>query len=91
MKRLSVDKAPPEVKRFMRTLSIDRAGVEVTLGGNVLCKIIPPGQFSDSEKAAILKDLRQMLSQAHANSKRKPATEVEATIRSALKTIRKGR
>jgi hypothetical protein len=51
MKRVSVDTASPEVKKFIRSLAIDAHGVEVTLGGNVVCKIVGPGQISDAEKA----------------------------------------
>ncbi len=91
MKRVNVDTAPPEVKKFIRTLALDATGVEVTLGGDVVCKIIPPGQLSDAEKAAQLDDLRRLLGEARDNSKRMPASQVERCIRSALKTVRKGR
>jgi hypothetical protein len=91
MKRVNVDNASPQVKKFIRSLAIDATGVELTLGGNVVCKIIPPGQLSDMEKAAQLNEVRQLLGEARANSKRKPPAQVESTIQSALKTIRQGR
>jgi hypothetical protein len=91
MKRVNVDSAAPEVKKFIRSLAIDANGVEVTLGGNVVCKIIPPGQLSDSEKAAQLGVVRQLLGESRANSKRMPAAAVERKIRKALKTVREGR
>jgi hypothetical protein len=90
MKRVNVDTASPAVKKFIRSLAIDANGVEVILGGNVVCKIVPPGQFSDTEKDAKLGVVRQLLGEARANSKRMPATKVERNIRKALKTIRKG-
>jgi hypothetical protein len=90
MKRVSVDTASPAVKKFIRSLAIDANGVEVTLGGNVVCRIIPPGQLSDTEKAAQLDEVRQLLGEARASSKRMPATEVERRIKSALKTVRGG-
>jgi hypothetical protein len=91
MKRVNVDTASPEVKKFIRSLAIDANGVEVSLGGNVVCKIIPPGQLSDAEKAAQLDEVRQLLGEARANSKRMPATDVERRIRSGLKTVREAR
>jgi hypothetical protein len=91
MKRVNVDTASPAVKKFIRSLAIDANGVEVTLGGNVVCKIIPPAQLSDVEKAAQLGVVRQLLREARANSKRMPATVVERKIQSALKTVREGR
>ena len=56
MKRVSVDTASPAVKKFIRSLAIDANGVEVTLGGNVVCRIIPPAQLSDAGP-----DLRQWI------------------------------
>jgi hypothetical protein len=91
MKRVSVDTALPEVKKFIRSLPIDANGVEVTLGGNVVCKIIPAGQLSDAQKAAQLGVVRQLLREARANSQRMPATVVEHNIRNALKTVREER
>jgi hypothetical protein len=91
MKRVNVDTASPAVKKFIRSLPLDANGVEVTLGGIVVCKIIPPRQLSDAEKAAQLDDVRQLLALARANSKRMPAPVIERKIRSALKTVREGR
>ncbi len=91
MKRVDVDTASPEVKEFLRSLAIDANGVEVTLGGNVVCKIIRPGQLSDGEKAAQLGIMRQLLGEARANSKRMLAAVVERNIRNALKSVRKER
>jgi len=90
MKRVSVDTASPAVKKFIRSLPIDANGVEVTLGGNVVCRIIPPGQLSDAEKAAQLAEVGKLLGEARRNSKRLPATAVERRIRNALKTVRGG-
>ncbi len=42
MKRVDVDTASPELKKFLRSLMIDANGVEVILNGNVVCKIIRP-------------------------------------------------
>jgi hypothetical protein len=89
--RINVDTAAPAVKKFLRSLAIDANGVELTLGGNVFCKIIPPGQLSDAEKAAQLAEVRDLLGEARENSKRFAAATVEQNIRNALKTIRKGR
>jgi hypothetical protein len=91
MTRINADTAAPAVRKFIRSLAIDANGVEVTLGGDVVCKIIPPGQLSDAEKAAQLAELRQLLAQSRDHSKRVPATEIERTIRGALKTVRQGR
>jgi hypothetical protein len=88
MTRISVDAAPPAVKKFIRSLAIDANGVEITLGGKVVCRIIPPGQLSDAEKAAQFAEVRQLLGEARDHSKRVPARVIERNIRNALKTVR---
>jgi hypothetical protein len=91
MKRLSVDSATPAVKKFVRSIAKNANGVEVILGGNVICRVIPPGQLSDAERAVQLAGLRTLLGKARANSKRLPATVIEGRIRHAIAAIRQGR
>jgi hypothetical protein len=91
MKRLSVDKAVPAVKKFIRSLAKDTNGVELTLGGNVICRVIPPTQLSDGEKAAQLAEVGKLLGKARANSRRLPATVIEQRIRNGITTVRQGR
>lgn len=91
MTRIEVDQAAPAVKKFIRSLALDASGVEVTLDGNIVCRIIPPNQLSDVEKEARLDGVRQLLKKSRDNSKRHPSIVVEKTIREALKTVRKGR
>jgi hypothetical protein len=88
MTRINVDTASPAVKKFIRSLAIDAKGLEVTLGGKVVCRILPPGQLSETEKADQLAEVRQLLGEARDNSKRLPATAIERNIQSALKTVR---
>jgi hypothetical protein len=91
MKRINVDTAPPAVKKFIRSLAIDADGIEVIVAGNVVCKIVPPGQLGDAQKASQLEVVRQLLGDARANSKHVPGEVVERNIRSALKKTRRGR
>jgi hypothetical protein len=88
MKRVNVDTASPAVKEFIRSLAVDANGVEVTLDGNVVCKIVPPAQLSDADKATKLALVRQLLDESRKNSKRVPATVIERKIRHATKTVR---
>jgi hypothetical protein len=91
MKRLSVDSATPAVRKFIRSLVKDANGVEVTLGGDVICRVIPPTQLSDAERATQLAELHKLLGKARQNSKRLRGTVIERKIRHALTTVRKGR
>jgi hypothetical protein len=78
-------------ERYGNASKFDVNAVEVTLGGNVVCRIIPSGQLSDAEKAAQLAEVGLLLGEARDNSKRLPAATIERNIRNAMKTIRKGR
>ena len=91
MKRLNADTASPAVKKFIRSLAIGADGLEVTLGGNVVCKIIPPRQHTDAQKAAQLGVVRQLLGEARARTTRMPAAVIERNIRGALKKMREVR
>ena len=88
MKRLNVDAAAPQVKKFLRSLSIDANGIEVELGGEVLCKIVPPGQLSEAQKRAHLADVAKLLRRARERSARVSPSVIERDIRSALATVR---
>jgi len=91
MKRVNVDTESLAVKRFIRSLAVDASGVEITLDGTVVCKVIPPGQLSDREKSVQLAKVRELLGAAREHSKRVPATVIERKIRNAIKTVREKR
>lgn len=91
MKRVSVDTAPSAVKKFLRSLAIDADGLEVTLEGDVVCRIIPPSQLSELEKAAQLAQVRGLLASARTHSRKIATPTIERSIRSALKTVRGNR
>jgi hypothetical protein len=88
MNRMKVDSAAPAVKRFLHSLPIGAAGIEIELGGQVLCKIVRPGQLSDAEKACALGDVRKLLERSRARGKKVPAKAMERDIREALATVR---
>jgi hypothetical protein len=90
MKRLKVDTAAPAVKEFFKSLSIDGNGVGIELGGDLVCKIIPPSQLSEAEKAAHLADVRDLLRRSRERSKGVSARVIERDIRAAIATVRGG-
>jgi hypothetical protein len=88
MKHLKVDTAAPAVRKFFQALSIDGNGVGIELGGNLVCKIVPPSQLSDAEKSAHLADVRELLHRSRQRSKGVSARIIERDIRAALATVR---
>ena len=91
MRRLKVDTAAPAVKKFFQSLSIDGNGVGIELGGDLVCKIVPPSQLSESEKAAHIADVRELLRRSRQRNKRVPARVIERDIREAISSVRSKR
>jgi hypothetical protein len=88
MKRLKVDRAAPSVRKFLRSLSIDANGIEIELGGKLVCKIVPPAQLSDAEKTANLAQVRDLLRRSQKRSQHASPRAIERDIRQALATVR---
>jgi hypothetical protein len=89
MKRIKLDNTVPDVKQFIRNLPVDPEGVELELDGRVLFKLIPPAQFSDAEKAALLKQGRELVRRARERNKGVPARLIEREVRKAVNTVRR--
>lgn len=89
MKRVKLDDAAPNVKKFIRGLHIDADGVELELNGKVLCKVIPPIQFTEAEKAALLCERRALIRSAQERIKHVPSAVIKREIRRAVKTVGK--
>ena len=88
MKRVKLDTASRTLQQFLRSLQVDAEGVELELNGRVLFKLIPPLQFSDAEKAAFLRECRELLRRARERNKGVPARVIEREVREAVKTVR---
>jgi len=90
-KRLNADRAAPAVQRFLRSLSVDANGIEIELGGEVLCKIVPPAQLTEAEKRARLVEVRDLLRRSRERSKKASPRVIERDIRAALAKARGNR
>jgi hypothetical protein len=88
MKRVKLDKADRSVQRFFRSLPEDQDGVELELNGRVLCKVIPPLQFSDAEKAALVQGARELVRRARERNRGVPARVLDREVREAVKGVR---
>jgi hypothetical protein len=89
MKRVKLDNAAPPVKAFVRRLPLDRGDVELELNGQVVCRITPPGQLSESEKAALLSEGRELVRRARARNGGVPAQVLQREVREAVKIVRR--
>jgi hypothetical protein len=53
MQRVKLDKAGPAVKKFLRSLPIDRDDVELELDGKIVCNVSGPNKLSEGERVAL--------------------------------------
>ena len=91
MKRLKIDKAPLAVKTFLRGLVMDHEGLELELNGQLLCKIIPPMQFSEAEQQALVQQRWKLIRKARQRNKAVPARIIERDVREAVNLVRQRR
>jgi hypothetical protein len=89
MKRIKLDEAGPAIQKFFRSLSIDSAGIELELNGRPICKVIPPLQFTDSEKNALVEVRWQLIRRARERNKRAPAKVIAREISDAVDAVRR--
>lgn len=88
MKRVNLETAAPSVRKFIQSLRVDSEGVELAIADRVVCKVVPPPQLSESEKAALLKKGWELVRRARARNRDVPARVIEAEVRKAVNTVR---
>jgi hypothetical protein len=91
MRRINVDRVQPAVKDFLRNLPVEQDGVELELGGRVICKVIPALQFSEAEKKALMKERWRLVRKAQERNKGVPARVIEREVREAVDEVRRRR
>ena len=91
MKRVNLDSALSAVKKFVSTLKVDPEGVELAIADRVVCKVVPPRQLSEAEKAALLAEGKELLARARARIKGVPARVLDREIVEAVRTVRNAR
>lgn len=87
MKHISLDHADDRIKEFIRSLPIDGEGVELELGGQVVCQVLPP--LEESEKAALIERGRQLVARSRARNKGVPSKAIEREVREAVDRVRR--
>ena len=88
MQRVSLDHAPPMVTKFLRSLPIEPLGVELELNGSVLCKVLGPQQFTESERVELVKRGRAVLKKANARNRGVSSRSVERDVEKAIEQVR---
>ena len=89
MKRVKLDGATTAVKDFVRGLPVGPEPVELELKGRVLCTVIPSLQFSEAERATLLREGRELVRRARERTKNIPAKVIERQVRQAVQVVRR--
>jgi len=87
--RIDLDTAVPAVQQFICSLPVDPEGVELTLQGEVLCKVIGPQQLTDDEKEAVLQEGWELIRQARLRNQGVPAKVIEQEVHEAVQQVRR--
>ena len=91
MKRLNIDKAPPVVKTFLRDLMVNHEDLELKVDGDLVCKMILPSQFSETEQRNLVQQRWELIRKPRQRNKRVHARSIERNIREAVDLVRQKR
>jgi hypothetical protein len=89
MKRVSLDRQPPAIKKFIRKLPIQSEGVELELDGAVICRVFPSTGISESQKQALVKDRWQIIRRAQKRNRRVPTEVLEREVQASVEEVRR--
>jgi hypothetical protein len=89
MKRVTLDGAGPDVKEFIQSLPLQSGGVELELGGRVICNVVPPSvELSETEKAVLLQRGRELVGRSRQRNLNVPEQVVEEEVVRAVDEVR---
>ncbi len=89
MKRITLDTAVPAVQKFFRGLAIDSNGVEVTLAGETLCKVIPALQLTEAQKKALIEERWRLIRRSRERNKGLSARRIAREVGKAVAEVRR--
>ena len=62
--------------------------IDLVLKGNVVARLVPPGELSDAEKDAVLREGWKLVEEARARNKGVPEREIARVVNAAVKRVR---
>ncbi len=90
MHRMSIDGAASDVKEFIRSLPLQAGGVQLELGGQVICSVLPPGsQLSEAEKSVLLQRGRELVRRSRQRNSGVPERVIEEEVARAVEEVRR--
>jgi hypothetical protein len=89
MTRLDLEAVPRDVRQFVAALPRDSSGIELVLDGEVIWKLVRPGELSDAEKQIVLDRGRQLVSDIRERVKHIPPEEIKRKVKDAVAEVRR--
>jgi hypothetical protein len=89
MTRVNLETAPQDVRAFVASLPADPNGVELALHGEVIWRLVRPGQLSDAEKQALLERGRAFVRDVRQRVKGQPARDIQRKVDQAVDDVRR--
>ena len=88
MKRVTLDGAGADVKKFIQSLPFQSGGVELELEGRIICNVVPPGvELSEAEKAVLLHAAR-LVCRSRQRNVNVPEQVIEEEVARAVDEVR---
>lgn len=89
MHRVNLDQASEAVKKFVRSLPIDSEGVELTLNGQVLCRVLEPRRIMAAEVNRMLQRGWELVERTQSRNRHVPNRVIEREVRAAVTEVRR--
>jgi len=87
MKRLNLQKTPPAVRQFIRSLVGHPEVVEFEENGQVLLRILAAPRLTAESKSLLLQQGRDLVRRARKRNRNVPAQTLEKEVRKAVSAV----
>jgi hypothetical protein len=87
MKRIDLDNAHAQVRKFFRSLELKADGAALVLDGKIIGKLLPPYRMTEAETKAFLEQRMQLIRHVQ-RSRGVPAHITERLIQEAVDEVR---
>lgn len=88
VQQIDVTKSRQRVSEFMRKLGRIQQPIDILLQGQVVGRLVPPGEFSAAEKAETLRKAWAFVERARAHNEGVPEREIAKVVDAATRRVR---
>jgi hypothetical protein len=89
MTRVDLETVPQDVRAFVNSLPTDAKAVELALNGEVIWKLVRPGELSEAEKEALLARGRDFVRDVRKRVRGIPAAEMNRIVNEGVDEVRR--